>query len=183
MKPKATRAAKQSAVPEAKVDTIVVKPKTVPKAVPKARPTTSGNSPVIKLKLGGPTAFPMDVDSASGSSGTRAVPISRKRSALGQPIEDAPTASKLAKTSQGSLAPRRQTSQSSLSSLQIIDSQPRPSSSRTFLGAPPTNSSPADMLLMRLNTLEEAMRRNHADALSRMDEIRRMIVEQLGPGA
>jgi hypothetical protein len=80
------------------------------------------------------------------------VPLSRMRSAPFLPVESAPSASKLARTSQSSLVQWMPSLLLSTSSRPVIETRVSVS-----LPAVPT----PDLLVLQLNMLEESIRRNH----------------------
>jgi hypothetical protein len=96
-------------------------------------------------------AMHVDVPAAQVTP-TIKVPPSRKRSAPSLPVESAPSASKLARTSQSSLVQRTPSLLSSTSSRPVVET-------------PVSVSLPAapapDPLVLWLNMLEESIRRNH----------------------
>ena len=108
------------------------------------------------------------------------IPVSRKRSAPSLPVEDVPLASKLARTSHSSLLSRRPPSQvSSSSSRQVPDNTSMASFSPAGLGPPMFGAQTSDPVLMRLNILEDMMRRNHEEGLRRLEEIRQLYEAQV----
>ena len=136
-----------------------VSPAPLPEVTLVARPKATPAS-----KASGPSAFKLP------ASATEDVPrsISRKRSALAQPVEETPTAPKLARTSKASLAPRRQASSSTLQVREV------PSPSSTSPGGFAASGS-TDALHARLNTFEEWLRRNHEEGQCRLEEIRQLV--------
>ena len=89
-------------------------------------------------------------------------------------------ASKLARTSQTSLLSRRPPSLvSSSSSRQIPDNTSMGSFSPAGLGLPMFGAQVSDPVLMRLNILEDMMRRTHEEGLRRLEEIRQLYEAQV----
>ena len=84
------------------------------------------------------------------------IPLSRKRSAPSQPVEDVPLVLKLAHTSHSSLLSCRPPSHvSSSSSRQVPDNTSMGSFSPTGLGPPMFGAQMSDPILLRLNILED----------------------------
>jgi hypothetical protein len=116
----------------------------------------------------------MDVDKGSLPSiriprTVRPTPIARKRSALAHPAEDDAPAPKLARTSSSQLR-RVPSLDSSTSSHQPVDNVAPDSFARLVLtGSPIPAAGSTDPVLLRLDILEENMRRN-SEANSRLLE-------------
>ena len=94
------------------------------------------------------------------------IPVSRKQSALSQPTEDVPMASKLARTSHSSLLSHCLPSVgSSSSSQQVLNTALIGSFSPASLGPGMFGAWMLDPVLMCLNIFEETMRHNHEEGM------------------